>query len=112
MDEAPRSLHREALPPRSRNGIYGPIAAMATVMMMSIASLAIVVAPQARRERAREHRIEAVRVVGPRRAAPVVAPRSDALCRGPVYRAGPDGTAEMVYEVCAGAPLPRVILRD
>ena len=125
MDEAPRSLHREALPPRSRNGFYGPLAAMATMMMLGLASVAVVVAPAAQHGRCRGrvlehhpagplpvHALEAP-VVAPMpmpNQAPVVTPAD--LCGAKVYRAGADGVQELTFEVCADAPIPRVIHAD
>src|SRR4051794_10390171 len=90
MHEVPRPLHREALPSRSRNGIYGPVAAMATIMLMSVASLAIVVAPHARE---RHVPVMRVHVFPPRATVGVALPPPAEICHAPVYHAGVDGRA-------------------
>ena len=119
MDEAPRLIRREALPPRSRNGIFAPVAAAAIVTCLSVLSLAVAVAPHARRRQVHDHTYPAPPRPAATRVAPVPPPPLPAssaappgICRGPVYRAGPDGVAEMVYEVCADAQPPRVIVAD
>jgi len=123
MDQAPSPpvppLRREVELPASRAGLWGPVAALTTIMFLSIASAVAVMVPRVDQltawdqnrdqQEAARLRFEVESRPTSIEELPVHAVETDRAllpCRGPVYRAGADGQSEMVFEVCAGAILP------
>jgi hypothetical protein len=109
-EEALVRLRREVLPPRDPSSSLGIIAVSSVALLFALSSsLLLFHASAIQRVPARPTTSVVVRAQPARPLPALVAPAD--TCQGPVYRAMPDGRAEVVFELCEprGGSVRRVL---
>lgn len=107
----PSALRREVLSPRGPLGLWAPVMALGATAMLTLVSAIAVMAPRPHHLGTIVHeapapvtsRAELVVMAADVEAQVRTLDRQRELCRGPIYRATPDGRAES-YEECVAVP--------